>query len=86
MCANAEMAARHFAEATMLLVTEEALATRARALTAAIKTQPSWSAIPILIFFARTSSRNAVQLKAEHPLLEFADWRFCSGRCRGPLC
>lgn len=77
VCESMSQAATQVLNAGMILITEEVLSSQeSDVLASVLKSQPSWSAIPILAFYSGRSASNPIQKKAEHPLHEFADLNF----------
>lgn len=61
----------------LIITTEEVLASKkAQLLTASLKAQPSWSAIPLLIFYTARDDRDAFQRKLADPIHEVSDTSF----------
>jgi signal transduction histidine kinase len=61
----------------MVLTTEEALLSKhASIIVSLLKAQPSWSAIPLLVFYTPTNFENSVRMKLSEPLSEFTDVNF----------
>ncbi len=77
-CRNVgELVVEFTAGASVILTTEEVLATKeAAALVEVLREQETWSAIPLLVFFSLRDGADLFQRKAADPTNEFAEVSF----------
>lgn len=77
ICVSADDILSGLSDVGVIITTQEALGEPQSAkFIAALQKQPSWSALPLIVFYSGSTTIDPVHLGARHPLQQFADITF----------